>query len=212
MKIYKTIALGALIIAGFTACELTEKPDSFYEKDTFFKTNEQAKMAVVGVYNCLSTTKHYGQFEMAMPTSDDTYYIKGTGTDGTRRDIAHYMVTSTNKWIASLWDYKYMGIDRANFAIDGIEKMANYETDTYLKDLAAQAYFLRAFLAFDLIKYWGDVPFKTAYTSGYDGAVSAVRKFTTRSLLTWTLPRRICRRGVLHLHRKFPHKVQLAPC
>lgn len=170
MKIYKTIALGALIIAGFTACELTEKPDSFYEKDTFFKTNEQAKMAVVGVYNCLSTTKHYGQFEMAMPTSDDTYYIKGTGTDGTRRDIAHYMVTSTNKWIASLWDYKYMGIDRANFAIDGIEKMANYETDTYLKDLAAQAYFLRAFLAFDLIKYWGDVPFKTAYTSGYDGA------------------------------------------
>ena len=34
----------------------------------------------------------------------------------------------------------------------------------------AQARFLRAFLAFDLIKYWGDVPFKTTYTAGYEEA------------------------------------------
>lgn len=52
---------------------------------------------------------------MAMPASDDTYYIQGTGTDNTRRDIAHYMVKPTNTWIADLWKYKYMGIDRANF-------------------------------------------------------------------------------------------------
>ena len=34
----------------------------------------------------------------------------------------------------------------------------------------AQAKFLRAFLAFDLVKYWGDVPFKTDYTAGYESA------------------------------------------
>lgn len=170
MKIYKVFALSILIAAGFSSCELTEKPTSFYEKDTYFKSTEQAKMAVVGIYNSLSTLNHYGQFEMAMPSSDDIYYIKGTGTDNTRRDIAHYMVSSTNKWVADLWKYKYMGIDRANFAIDGIQKMVNYENDPYLKDLLGQAHFLRAFLAFDLVKYWGDVPFKTNYTSGYDGA------------------------------------------
>lgn len=90
-------------------------------------------MSVVGIYDCLATNNHYGQFEMAMPASDDTYYIQGTGTDNTRRDIAHYMVKPTNTWIADLWKYKYMGIDRANFAIEGIENMAGYEEDTSLK-------------------------------------------------------------------------------
>ena len=155
MKKYKTIALGALIATGFASCELTEKPTSYYEKDTYFQTADQAKMSVVGIYDCLATNNHYGQFEMAMPASDDTYYIQGTGTDNTRRDIAHYMVKSTNTWIADLWKYKYMGIDRANFAIEGIENMAGYEEDTSLKELVAQAKFLRAFLAFDLVKYWG---------------------------------------------------------
>jgi hypothetical protein len=124
-------------------------------------------MAVIGAFDCLSTTNHYGQFEMAMPSSDDTYYIQGTGTDNTRRDIAHYMVNSTNTWVGTLWNYKYQGIDRASFAIAGIEGMADYETDAKLKEYAAQARFLRAFLAFDLVKYWGDVPFKTTYSSGY---------------------------------------------
>ena len=170
MNRYELIALGALAAFGITSCDLIEKPTSFYEKDTYFQTYDQAKMAVVGIFDCLATTNHYGQYEMAMGSSDDTYYIKGTGTDNTRRDISHYMVKSTNTWISSLWEYKYLGIDRADFAIDGIEKMDGYEESSSLKELVAEARFLRAFLAFDLVRYWGDVPYKTAYTSGYDSA------------------------------------------
>ena len=57
-------------------------------------------------------------------------------------------------------DYTYEGIDRANTAISGIEGMPGYEDSDELKELVAQARFLRAFLAFDLVRYWGDVPFK----------------------------------------------------
>ena len=39
-----------------------------------------------------------------------------------------------------------------------------------LKALEAEARFLRAFLAFDLVRYWGDVPFKTSYSSSYESA------------------------------------------
>lgn len=167
MKKYKMITFCALIAAGVTSCELDEKPTSYYEKDAYFQTYNHAKMAVVGIYDCLAIDKHYGQFEMATPASDDTYYIQGTGTDNTRRDIAHYMVKTTNTWIADLWKYKYMGIDRANYAIANIKNMEGYEEDVELQELVAQACFLRAFLAFDLIKYWGDVPFKTEYTFSY---------------------------------------------
>ena len=171
MKIYRMITLCVLImIVGLVSCDLTEKPTSFYEKDTYFDSPTKAQMAVVGVFDCLSISSHYGQFEMAMPSSDDTYYINGTGTDNTRRDISHYMIKSTNTWVSSLWKYKYQGIDRANFAIAGIEGMSSYKDDTYLHELVAQARFLRAFLAFDIIKYWGDAPFKTSYSSGYEEA------------------------------------------
>lgn len=169
MKQYKFLALCALIAAA-VSCDLTEKPTSFYEKDTYFDSYTKARMSVMGIYDVISTTNHYGQWEMALPSSDDTYYINGTASDGTRRDISHYTVTSTNKWLTAIWQLKYSAIDRASFAIAGIEGMADYENNAELKALVAEAKFLRAFMAFDLIKYWGDVPFKTTYSSGYEDA------------------------------------------
>lgn len=160
--------LGALLSMGVVSCDLTEKPTSFYEMDTYFTTADKAKMAVIGIYDCLAAEGSYGQYVMPFASSDDMYMVRGTATgDGTRRDISHYALTSSNTWVASVWNYIYEGIDRANTAIAGIEKMPGYENSDELKELAAQARFLRAFLAFDLVRYWGDVPFKTTSTGSF---------------------------------------------
>lgn len=161
-----------LFAVTLTACEdtLTEKPDSYYEKDNFFVSESNAEMAITGVYDVLATLSHYGQCEMAMPCSDDTYFINGTGTDNTRRDISHYTLTANNEWVSKVWKAKYLGINRANYAIEGIKSMPNYESNTKLKSLLGEAHFLRAMLAFDLVRYWGDVPFKTTYSTGYADA------------------------------------------
>lgn len=160
--------LGALLSMGVVSCDLTEKPTSFYEMDTYFTTSDKAKMAVIGIYDCLAAEGSYGQYVMPFASSDDMYMVRGTATgDGTRRDISHYALTSSNTWVASVWNYIYEGIDRANTAIAGIEKMPGYENSDELKELVAQARFLRAFLAFDLVRYWGDVPFKTTSTGSF---------------------------------------------
>lgn len=160
--------LGALLSMGVVSCDLTEKPTSFYEMDTYFTTADKAKMAVIGIYDCLAAEGSYGQYVMPFASSDDMYMVRGTATgDGTRRDISHYALTSSNTWVASVWNYIYEGIDRANTAIAGIEKMPGYENSDELKELVAQARFLRAFLAFDLVCYWGDVPFKTTSTGSF---------------------------------------------
>lgn len=160
--------LGALLSMGVVSCDLTEKPTSFYEMDTYFTTADKAKMAVIGIYDCLAAEGSYGQYVMPFASSDDMYMVRGTATgDGTRRDISHYALTSSNTWVASVWNYIYEGIDRANTAIAGIEKMPGYENSDELKELVAQARFLRAFLAFDLVRYWGDVPFKTTSTASF---------------------------------------------
>jgi hypothetical protein len=46
--------LGALLSMGVVSCDLTEKPTSFYEMDTYFTTADKAKMAVIGIYDCLA--------------------------------------------------------------------------------------------------------------------------------------------------------------
>lgn len=183
--------LGALLSMGVVSCDLTEKPTSFYEMDTYFTTADKAKMAVIGIYDCLAAEGSYGQYVMPFASSDDMYMVRGTATgDGTRRDISHYALTSSNTWVASVWNYIYEGIDRANTAIAGIEKMPGYENSDELKELVAQARFLRAFLAFDLVRYWGDVPLKLQVPVALGIQLNPVqneRKSMTRLLLIWIL-------------------------
>lgn len=219
MKKYRLIyLLCALSILGFTSCEdlLTEKPDSSYKEEDFFTSEGNAQMAIYGIYNCFAKPAHYGQDEMVMPASDDTYYINGTGTDNTRRDIAHYMVKNTNTWVESLWELKYQGIDRASYAIHGIENMAGYKDNKKLIAMVAEARFLRAFLSFDLVKYWGDVPYKTTYTSGRDDAFQGrvsreliydeiIKDLTFAKKIIWSGP-------MVLLLLKGRRKVRLVPC
>lgn len=154
-----------------TACEetLTEQPDSYYERKDYFTTAEKADMAIIGIYNVLPSL--YGSKDgMAIPCSDDMYYVYGTGSDNTRRDLAHYTVRPSNQWVNDVWKGKYTCINRANYSISGIESMKGYSKDDKLQALVAEAKFLRAQSAFDLIRYWGDVPFKTTYSAKYEDA------------------------------------------
>lgn len=42
MKNKMIYALGAMMLVGVTSCDLTEKPSSFYEKDTYFSDRRKS--------------------------------------------------------------------------------------------------------------------------------------------------------------------------
>lgn len=150
--------------------QLTEHPSSGYDKDTYFESVDHADMAILGIMSSISDYNHYGQYEIATPTSDDTYFTSRTQSDNGVNDISHYRYNSANSWLEYLWRMKYQGIDRANTAIQGIEAMPDFATDPQIRRLGGEARFLRAFLTFDLIKYWGEVPYSTEPTSSYDSS------------------------------------------
>lgn len=166
--IYKILPLAAILLASCNDT-LTENPDSYYERDDFFTTEAKAEMAVLGIYNVLADI-YADKDGMATPCSDDTYYINGTTSDDGQRDLAHYSIRATNGLIEAVWAGKYSGINRANYTISGIESMRGWQTNRKLLRLLGEAKFLRAQAAFDLARYWGDVPFKTIHTDGYDEA------------------------------------------
>lgn len=166
------IYISALAAAvSLTACSdlLTEDPDSYYERDEFFTSVDKVEMAVTGIYNALPAI--YGERDgMSLPASDDIYYPNGTTSDNGRRDVGHYTVRTNNTWVSGVWDGKYNVINRANYTISGIETMKSWQSNEALMRLRAEAMFLRAQSALDLVRYWGDVPFKTTYTDGYENA------------------------------------------
>lgn len=170
IKSLKIFLMGVGTLLWMTACQdaLTEHPDSYYDKEDFFTSEAKAEMGVIGIYNVLPTL--YGDSEMAFGASDDTYYASGTNTDNARRDIAHYMLSTTNKYVEAVWQATYQGIERANYMIEGIQEMQGFAENEKLQSLVAEAKFLRAFLSFNLVKYWGDVPYKTTSTGSYEEA------------------------------------------
>ena len=156
--------------ASLVSCAgiLDENPGSYYEREEFFKDAQTAAMGITGIYNVLPLL--YGDYEMAMAASDDTYYVSGVNQDNGRRDIAHYQLTTANTYVENDWRYTYDGLNRANYMIAGIEGMDGYADSEELQQLVAEAKFLRAFLSFNLVRYWGDVPYKTSYTADYGQA------------------------------------------
>ena len=79
-KIHLLYIASVLLLTGLTSCEdlLTEEPNSKYDRDRYFDSEEKAEMAVIGIYSSLSDFNHYGWYEMAAPASDDTYYTART--------------------------------------------------------------------------------------------------------------------------------------
>ena len=49
MKNYIVIAVLSLV--GLSACDLQERPTSYYAQETYFTTEAKAKMAVIGAYS-----------------------------------------------------------------------------------------------------------------------------------------------------------------
>lgn len=169
-SIFLSAAVGACLFLSACNDLLEETPSSGYDKDTYFENAERADMAILGIMSSISDYNHYGQDEMAMPTSDDMYYSSRTQTDAKVNDISHYQFNSANEWLEYLWRMKYQAIDRANNAVNGIGGMAGFATDSTLMKLEGEARFLRAFMTFDLIRYWGEVPYTTSPATDYESS------------------------------------------
>lgn len=162
-----------MIVAGclvFASCEdmLTENPGSYYDKDKFFSDPDNVEMGILGIYNMLPTL--YGSNEMSFFASDDSFYSQPGAADSGRRDISAYTMTTSNKAVEDVWTGTYRGLERANYMIQGIENMDGYARNEDLQALVAEAKFLRALFSFNLVVYWGDVPYKTTPTGTYGEA------------------------------------------
>ncbi len=162
-----TIAGAALLtLVSATSCNdwLKEESPASTKLPDFFTTGETCVQVINGCYAPLAweyNSTYFSEWFIGDVVSDDA--LKGgqnVKDMGTAYDMENFKTTASNTLLLDYYRAKYLGIIRCNLAL---QEIPGYEADETLsqerKDcLLGEAYFLRGFYYFQLVKVFGGVP------------------------------------------------------
>jgi len=150
------------LVTIISSCEdfLDEVPKSQVSPENFYKTGDDAEAAVIGAYNALQRSG-----VVVNPMFIVTDLVR-TATWNSAGGLGTYTFSSQNGQIGSIWKDSYQGINEANAAITHIPKI-DMDVDRR-NTLIAEARFLRALFYFNLVRYFGDVPYMGTETNSLE--------------------------------------------
>lgn len=168
MKYIKYLFFAAV---GFTSisCEdfLSPLPDTVVVAETFFKTDEDLKTAIIGIYDAIQgvnentvtndTKVNRGVLFEYLLTEHRSDNTRSQTTEGSRADFHRYVVNANNTQSEDYYASMYQVIYRANNVINYIDVADPANINKYLGEVK----FLRAYAYFNLVRLYGDVPLVT---------------------------------------------------
>jgi hypothetical protein len=167
MKRIKYIIIAAFLLFTFSCQDYFEyEPVSLFANENVFSTPEYTEKVILGVYQLMTRDEGYSK-RLNMYYTVDTDIAKCSGElDNGRRGIAKYAANSGNSEIEKPWRNLYVAIERANICIANIPESEVYSSGTeeeikQMDRMYGEALALRAWFYSELIRNWGDVPFKT---------------------------------------------------
>lgn len=154
LLLYPAIVL--MISAGACTKMLDITPVSSMTVASFWKTSDDAKGALAGMY---SEFRDLGDdlFLMGEARSETMGDAGGRNADW-RIKYFENTITAQNADLG--WQQLYKVIGTANLIITHVPQI-NFSSESEKNDLVAQAYTMRAFVYFALMRTWGDVPLIT---------------------------------------------------
>ncbi|CAD0004977.1 RagB/SusD family nutrient uptake outer membrane protein [Flavobacterium salmonis] len=167
---HKIIIAGLALATFFTGCQefgddyLEAPAQSTLDESVIFSTPGLAKGAIDGIKVPFGETNSYrGRFIPFYGMNTDAEWYNNSQSISAQSDLCTYdakidniqMNTADNAW-ASM----YGGIERANIAIRGLRQYGNPFPGTQMGQLLGEALTLRAIYYADLMKGWGDVPYR----------------------------------------------------
>ena len=177
-KMKKITILGIALALCLSSCSedfLNQTDPTKVEVDLFYKNEEQVKQALSGVYSqvqALTNTAYlFGEFQTDNTTIDLNPSDRGGAGGWEAFEFA--TVNSGNGEIANLWNASYAAMYNCNLTL---EKMVGATmTENARKEAEGQLKFLRAYIYFNLVQYFGDVIIVTSTLEIPDPAFDLVR-------------------------------------
>lgn len=152
LKIKNILIVFVLIVSCSDNFVDVESPDA--NSESFFNTEADYINALIGAYDGLQYT--YVNVMLGEIASDNTLCGGESATDVIGfQEIDDMRHTPNNANLRDIWNWMYGAVNRANFILEFQDK-----TDFPSKNtIIAEARFLRAYYNFELVKWFGDIPF-----------------------------------------------------
>ncbi len=174
----KIFILFTALVAAFSwqSCNkdfLNSSSPSEYTPDVVYSSVAYTQFSLTGVYALLTQDQLYSaRLPLNYATNSDIEIVGANATsykENSNRGLSNYVGTPDNTSIQREWSTIYKMIERANLVVNGIRTSPLLETTdaSRMKGFLGEALTLRALGYFELVKNWGDVPYKNDPTK-YD--------------------------------------------
>ena len=145
-----------LLAISLVSCSLEKRPDTAWGEDDYFKTEGQLKSLLNGGYVCMQKALGAGA-SIYGDMRADIYYCSRT-SQVHFDNIINNNITSYNKYAS--WASFYQIIQQANLVLAKADDMADLGlvSSETAKQLLGEAYAMRAFTYFWIVRIWGEAP------------------------------------------------------
>lgn len=167
MKSLFYIILLVVMLPIFNSCtNLDEKPFTFIDPGSFYKTEEQLNSAMIGVYGEFRAFACNWELIYQLEIMTE-HYAPGHTKNNAKELNAWQNVNQSTTYNFRIWDSGYSVINRANVVLgrgDGIDMTEQARNKIY-----AQARFVRAYTMFTMLRIYGGLAIPETFTSSLQG-------------------------------------------
>ncbi|WP_299058584.1 RagB/SusD family nutrient uptake outer membrane protein [uncultured Polaribacter sp.] len=169
MKTFKYILLLLISISIVGCSDLEEEPVGLLSPETYFTDKASVQIAVNGVYTFVHDRFFLArEAGMALMLRSDMVGISDQGTRQERIDHDNFTDLADNGNTRVAWPAMWEIVSSANLAISGAQFVEL--SDAEINPLVAEAYFLRAFAYYHIVRQFGSVPYITEPVTDVDAA------------------------------------------
>lgn len=199
MNIMKqNILLMSFVCLALAGCSLREDITSSSVKETYYRTPQQIITGLNGCYTNIRNIYNNVKYFAVTETQSDLIMTNGTVASNTN---SYFMFSpSKPEYGATMWQYGYQGVMRANAMVAAIQRAyeGKYITEAEMIPLMAEAVVLRALFYYTLTANFGDVPFYEVEVVGANNdtiarlprmSASMIRNTMMDELREWVLER-----------------------
>ncbi|WNJ19107.1 RagB/SusD family nutrient uptake outer membrane protein [Pontibacter sp. G13] len=161
LQIFAALLSSAAILGG--CANLDENPEGLLTPDSFYNNSNDLKAGVVAAYRPFM--EYYLNAQGSLPTlGGDDVTSKTGGNKEPFRGFDRFAANPSYEWLKQhSWDPLFRTIFHANAVINNYEKVE----ESFARDaIAAEAYFLRGWSYFMLVRIFGPVPIVTGDATG----------------------------------------------
>ncbi len=170
--IYRYIIAALVLIATFSSCTKTIdlKPTHTIDGDVAFTKIEDYEAALTGAYSRLLSVNYYGSsngsnaFATLSDMMTDNLY-ESSESLGNYQNFSHWTYTADDANIDASWLAAYRVIQQCNLTLRNIDKLSS-TNEGAVNRVKSQALALRAFVHFDVLRYWGEGSLRNSTLKG----------------------------------------------